>query len=77
MDGSGYFPGEADVPQHVMCARIGDSGMAFGGQVPVQETRIVKGYREKLKILAQTKFKNRVFSMSGYTRECLGEPPRI
>ena len=74
MDQEGYFPGEAKVPQHVMCARIGDFGMAFGGKVPVQETRIVKGYREKLKILAQTEFKGRVFSMSGYTRQCLGEP---
>lgn len=76
MNGSGYFTGEADVPQHVNCLRIGDSGMAYGMQIPVQEARIIKGYREKLKILAETEFKDRVFSMSGYSREVLGEPKR-
>lgn len=77
MNGSGYFPGEADVPQHVNCLRIGDSGMAYGMQIPVQEARIIRGYREKLKILAETEFKGRVFSMSGYTREVLGAPPEF
>ena len=74
MNQEGYFAGEAQVPQHVMCNRIGDFGLAFNGRVPVQETRIIQGYREKLKILAETEFKGRVFSMSGYTRQCLGEP---
>lgn len=74
MNQEGYFAGEAQVPQHVMCCRIGDFGMAFGGQLPVQQTRIIKAYRERLKILAETEFKGRVFSMSGYTRDCLGEP---
>ncbi len=77
MDGSGYFPGEADVPQSVMCLRIGDKGTAFGTTTPVQETRIIRAYRERLKILADTEFKGRVFSMSGYSRDCLGEPPRV
>lgn len=73
MDQPGYFPGEAKVPQHIMCERIGDHGVSKIG-IPVQETRIVKGYREKLKILAEGEFKGRVFSMSGFTRDCLGEP---
>lgn len=75
LDQPGYFPGEANVPQHVMCHRIGDHGMAYGESVPVQETRIIKGYREKFKILAETEFKGRVWSMSGFTRICLGAPP--
>jgi hypothetical protein len=77
MDGSGYFVGEADVPQHVNCLRIGDSGMAYGMQVPVQEARIIKGYRANLKALAEGEFKGKVFSMSGFTRDCLGLPPGV
>lgn len=73
MNQEGYFAGEAEVPQHIMCDRIGSFGMSRYG-VPVQETRIIKGYREKLKVLAETEFKGRVFSMSGFTRDCLGEP---
>lgn len=73
LDQPGYFPGEAKVPQHVMCERIGDHGKSRVG-IPVQKTRIIEGYREKFKILAQTEFKTRVSSMSGFTRECLGEP---
>jgi len=73
MNQEGYFAGEAEVPQHIMCDRIGSFGMSRYG-VPVQETRIIKGYREKLKLLAETEFKGRVFSMSGFTRDCLGEP---
>lgn len=81
MDQPGYFPGEAKVPQHVMCLRIGDHGNAFnltkenGKPLPVQEARIIKGYRANLKLLAAGEFKNRVFSMSGFTREQLGSPP--
>ncbi len=74
MDQPGYFEGEADVPQHIMCERIGNHGISRQLGIPVQETRIIKGYREKLKILAATEFKNRVFSMSGFTKECLGLP---
>jgi hypothetical protein len=73
LDQPGYFAGEAIVPQHISCERIGDHGQSRIG-IPVQETRIIKGYREKFKILAQTDFKGRVFSMSGFTRDCLGEP---
>jgi hypothetical protein len=77
MNQEGYFHGEAKVPQHIMCNRIGDFGMAFNDKVPVQETRIIKGYRERLRILAQTEFKDKVFSMSGFTRDQLGEPPEV
>lgn len=83
MNQEGYFEGEAKVPQHVMCNRIGSFGNAHGlfksnGQpLPVQETRIIKGYRANLKILAEGEFKGRVFSMSGFTREQLGAPPEV
>lgn len=75
MNQEGYFPGEAKVPQHISCNRIGDFGLAFHDRVPVQETRIIKSYRANLKTLAEGEFKNRVFSMSGFTREQLGGPP--
>lgn len=81
MDQPGYFEGEAKVPQHVMCLRIGDHSNAFrlfkqnGQPLPVQETRIIKGYRANLKKLAETEFKGKVFSMSGFSRDCLGAPP--
>lgn len=81
MDQPGYFPGEAKVNQHIMCLRIGDHGNAFnlfkenGKPLPVQDARIIKGYRANLKLLAAGEFKNRVFSMSGFTREQLGAPP--
>lgn len=81
MDQPGYFPGEAKVPQHIMCLRIGDHGKAFnltktnGEKLDVQDARIIKGYRANLKLLAEGEFKNRVFSMSGFTREQLGSPP--
>lgn len=85
MDQPGYFEGEAKVAQHVACMRIGDHGTvkSFQGKdIPdpsgkprlVQETRIIAGYREKFKILADGEFKGKVFSMSGFTRQCLGEP---
>lgn len=77
----GYFEGEAKVPQHIMCNRIGSHGKAHGlydssgRQLDVQETRIIKGYRANLKLLADGEFRGKVFSMSGFTRECLGSPP--
>lgn len=77
MDQPGYFSGEAKVPQHIMCQRIGDHGIAHGLGIPVQETRIVKAYRTRFKHLAETEFKGRVFSMSGFTREQLGSPPEV
>lgn len=74
LDQPGYFAGEAKVPQHIACQRIGDHGIAYGLGIPVQETRIIKSYRSRFKELAETTFKGKVFSMSGYTRDCLGEP---
>src|SRR6185437_2276606 len=73
LDQPGYFPGEAKVHQQVSCERIGDHGMSRIG-IPVQETRIIKAYRTRFKQLAEGEFKGKVFSMSGFTRECLGEP---
>lgn len=83
MNQEGYFSGEAKVPQHVNCMRIGDHGKArglyesSGRQLDVQETRIIKGYRTNLKKLAEGEFKGCVFSMSGFTREQLGFPPEV
>lgn len=88
MDQPGYFSGEAQVPQHFACLRIGDHGTVKtvkGKDVPgidgkpamVQDRNIIRGYREKLKRLADGPFKGKVFSMSGYTRQCLGEPKEI
>lgn len=77
MDQPGYFEGEAKVPQHFACQRIGDHGIAHGLGIPVQDTRIIKAYRERFKHLAQTEFKGRVFSMSGFTRDQLGLPPEV
>lgn len=85
-DGSGYFEGEGKgISQSMNCLRIGDGGLARGYPKPgtdgrewmrVQDTRIVKGYREHFARLAKTVFASGVFSMSGFTRECVGEPPR-
>lgn len=75
MDQPGYFEGEAKVPQHIMCQRIGDHGIAKGLGIPVQETRIIKAYRTRFAELAAGEFKNRVYSMSGFTRQLLGQPP--
>lgn len=75
LDQPGYFSGEAKVPQHISCQRIGDYGIAKGLGIPVQETRIIKAYRARFAELAAGEFKNRVFSMSGFTRQQLGSPP--
>lgn len=86
MDQPGYFPGEAKVQQDTRCMRIGDHGNikgpggrdlknGYGEPEKVQDRAVIKGYREKLKILAEGEFKGRVFSMSGFTRKCLGPPP--
>ena len=88
LDQPGYFAGEADVPQHIACQRIGDHGNArdlrgreiIGGNgkpTPVQQMKIIKGYRANFKALAEGEFKGRVFSMSGFTRDQLGEPPGV
>lgn len=74
MDQEGYFPGEAKVPQHISCLRIGDHGMAYNQKVKVQESRIIKAYRARFAELAAGEFKDRVYSMSGYTGKLLGKP---
>lgn len=84
LDQPGYFPGEAKVPQHVACQRIGDHGNAKDSRgmdvrngdklMPVQQMKIIKAYRSRFAELAAGEFKNRVFSMSGFTKACLGEP---
>lgn len=92
LDQPGYFPAEAKVPQHVACARIGDHGRSkhfttpehkpgeyttkVGELMKIQEMKIIRGYRENFKKFA-IEFKNRVFSMSGFTREQLGSPPEV
>lgn len=62
MDGSGYVATEAVVKHD--CRRVGDASQ--------QDHRTIKGYREKFAKLARGEFKGKVFSMSGFTRECLG-----
>lgn len=88
LDQPGYFAGEADVPQDIRCYRIGDHGNAkdtrgreiisgTGKPAAVQDMNIIKLYRSRFAELAAGEFKNRVFSMSGYTRDLLGEPKEI
>lgn len=64
LDGSGYAEADAKVPHD--CHRVGD---------PAKQDRLsVKGYKRRMQRLAETEFKGRVFSMSGYTRDLLGLP---
>jgi hypothetical protein len=67
LDGSGYAPGEIDgIKKEPSCARIGDPKK--------QGATTVRRYKEKMAELAATTFKGRVFSMSGLTKQLLGEP---
>jgi len=72
MNGSGYFnQAETDRFQKAFmkfgkCRRIGDAAE--------QQHRSIQKYREKFKELSDTVWKGKVFSMSGYTRDCLGAP---
>jgi hypothetical protein len=67
MDGSGYVAGETKgISQSAACARIGDP--------KAQSKKIIMRYRARMAELAQTTFKGRVFSMSGFTAEVLGRP---
>lgn len=68
MDGSGYFPGESEIGKTIKhdCRRVGDPAQ--------QEHRTIHGYRDKFAKLAGGEFRGRVFSMSGFTRDWLGEP---
>lgn len=69
MDGSGYFPGESEdglqIRHEKACQRVGDP--------TVQNRRTIMRYRERFKELAP-QWRGRVFSMSGFTRDCLGAP---
>lgn len=76
MDQPGYFPGEAKVPHHIACERIGNHGLSPMLKIPTQGTRIIKGYRANFQKLAEGEFKGKVWSMSGFTQECLGPPPK-
>jgi hypothetical protein len=67
MDGSGYHPAEGKVSQEAGMQRIGDPKM--------QQRSTIRRYRDKMASLALGMFKGKVFSMSGYTRQVLGEPP--
>lgn len=66
LDGSGYSFDEAYAPYDSSCQRVGDPKM--------QNRRTIVRYRERMKQLAETTFRGRVFSMSGYTKQVLGAP---
>ena len=66
LDGSGYTFDEASVPAPKTMQRIGDPA--------VQHAKTIKRYRDTMKRLAETEFKGRVFSMSGFSRSVLGAP---
>jgi hypothetical protein len=70
MDGSGYFEGEsqrgAKILHEKACQRVGDAAK--------QNARTIVRYRDTFKRLAETQWKGKVFSMSGFTKACLGEP---
>ena len=70
MNGGGYFnQAETDRFEKPFwkfgkCTRVGDEKS--------QQHRSIVRYRDKFKQLAETEWKGRVFSMSGFTRDCLG-----
>jgi hypothetical protein len=67
MDGSGYAAGELEgIKKESACQRIGDPKK--------QKQRTIIRYRERMAELAAGVFKGRVYSMSGFTKECLGGP---
>jgi hypothetical protein len=68
-DGSGYSF-EAAEPRL-------DPNMPRIGSATDQDKAVIKKYRFILARLAQYEFKDRVFSMSGYTRAHLGPPPAL
>jgi hypothetical protein len=68
LDGSGYFVGEsAGIRQQATCQRVGDPRK--------QQAATIRRYKKRMAELAETTFKGKVFSMSGYTRDLLGYPP--
>lgn len=87
-EGDGFDPaepGSGGIKQSMNCLRIGDGGKARGYPKPgtggrewmdTQETRMVRGYREAFRKLSENEFKGWVWSMSGFTKQCTGEPPK-
>ena len=87
-EGDGFDPRNptaGGIKQSMNCLRIGDGGKARGYPKPgtggrewmdVQETRMIRGYREHFAKLSEAEFKGWVFSMSGFTKQCVGEPPK-
>lgn len=73
MDGSGYSKDEAIVPQEKNMVRIGDPKQHIGYGDGTRCHRTIDGYRRKYKKFAEA-YRGRVFAMSGWTRECSGEP---
>jgi hypothetical protein len=69
LDGSGYHAQEARVTHDPSCVRL--------GLPEAQSIRMVQSYRDGLKALAESTFKNRVWAMSGYSAQVLGYPPHI
>lgn len=65
MDGSGYFIGEG-TKNTTDCHRVGDPAM--------QKHRSIEGYRRKFKDKFAPMYAGRLFSMSGFTRQIVGEP---
>lgn len=68
LDGSGYFAGESVTGGKIThdCHRVGNA--------ETHQYRSVKRYRDTFKKLAETEWQGKVFSMSGFTRDCLGGP---
>lgn len=72
MNGGGYFNADETerfqkaFTKYGKCTRVGDDDQ--------QEHRSIVRYRDKFRTYAETEWKGRVFSMSGFTRDCLGAP---
>jgi hypothetical protein len=67
LNDSGYDFAEARVKHEAGCKRVGDK--------QYNSHKTILRYRAAMKKLAESEFKGKVFSMSGYTKQCLGEPP--
>lgn len=75
MDGSGYFQGECT--RVIDCLRVGDASSHTGwGPTRDQRHRVIDGYRRKFKDKFAPIYKGRLYSMSGFTRDVVGEPSR-
>ena len=66
MDASGYDFAEARVKHEAGCKRVGDPRY--------DQHKTILRYRAAMARLADGEFRGKVFSMSGFTRDCLGEP---